>query len=137
MCTYTEITSIQKKEDTTKPQEKNIYFKLSSKHNVDILGITLSIWKNMTLKLYSLLIMLWTLNIPLERYLVLDKYHNIWERMIILVLLERIYHMQHLNMDLENLSFKYIFTDRHIVLQKTGSYTRKTGKIRSRSNVLF
>ena len=38
--------------------KKLIYFELSSKPNIDILGITVSMWKNMTLKPSSLLMIL-------------------------------------------------------------------------------
>ena len=41
-----EMFSIQNKEDMKKLQVKNIfYFELSIKPNVDILGITVSMWK--------------------------------------------------------------------------------------------
>ena len=47
VCKDIEMLSIQMKEDMTKLQvNKNIfYFELSSTQNVDILGITLSMWK--------------------------------------------------------------------------------------------
>ena len=47
MFTETEMVFIQKEENMTKVQlNKNIfYFELSSKPNVDIIGITLSMWK--------------------------------------------------------------------------------------------
>ena len=38
--------------------------------------------------------------------------------MIILVIDEKIYHMQHLSMEPENLIFRLIIKDRHIVTQK-------------------
>ena len=40
-------------------------------------------------------------------------------------------------MDLVNQGFKLIITDIQVVFQKNGSYTRKVGEIRSRSNVFF
>ena len=55
---------------------KNIFqFELSSKPNVDVLGITVCMWKDMPLKLFSLITMLLTCNIPLERYLGLEIEH--------------------------------------------------------------
>ena len=44
-------------------------------------------------------------------------------------------HMQNVAMERGNKMLKLIITDRNIVSLKTGSYTRKVGKIRSRSNV--
>ena len=49
--------------------------------------------------------------------------------MFILVLDENIQPMQHLTMNLENLSLKLIITDRHIVLQKNCLVYGKNGKI--------
>ena len=63
--------------------KKLIYLELSSKPNIDILGITLSMWKNMTLKPSSLLMILWIFKMELARGLDLEKYHNIWEWIII------------------------------------------------------
>ena len=41
------------------------YFELSSKPDVDILGITSYMWKKKTLKLSSLIMMLWIFNMKL------------------------------------------------------------------------
>ena len=57
---------------------KTIYFELSSKPNVDISGITVSMWENMCLKQYSLLMMPLTFKMKLSRYFGLYKYNTLW-----------------------------------------------------------
>ena len=46
-------------------------------------------------------------------------------------------HTQLLTMDLYNQGMKFIILDRHLCPWKTGSYTKKFGKISSRGNVFF
>ena len=75
----------------------------------------------MTLKPSSLIMMLWTFNMEWERYWGQDKQHTLWARMLILVLNEQIYHMQHIAMNLESISYRLIVTDIHIVLHKIDS----------------
>ena len=60
---------IQKEENTTKEKVKinNYYYRFSSKTNADIIGITLSMRENITLKPSLLLIMYLAFKIPLER----------------------------------------------------------------------
>ena len=47
LCTYIEMTPIKKGSIDKSTSTKNIfYFELSSKNNVDIDGVTVSMWEN-------------------------------------------------------------------------------------------
>ena len=65
----------------TKAQaNKNIfYFELVSKPNVDIDGVAVSMWKNMSLKQSLVLITSWIFNMGSARDLGLEKEHTLWE----------------------------------------------------------
>ena len=72
---------IQKKEDMKKLQvNKSIfYFKLSSKNNVDILGITVSMWKQHDFETILNFNDVMNIQVAIVNAFFLEKYHTIWE----------------------------------------------------------
>ena len=79
-CTETEMLLVQKKEDITKVQvNKNIfYFQPSNKPNVDIIGITVSMWKIKHLKPSSLLMMFGTFKMKLKKDVGQETEYTLW-----------------------------------------------------------
>ena len=55
------------------------YYEVSSKANVYITGITVSMCEIITLEPSLLLMTYWIFKISLERDLDLDKYHSLWD----------------------------------------------------------
>ena len=129
LCADIKTKSIQNKEDITKVQVKIyiFYFGLSSKTNVDILGITVSKLKQHYFET------IFTSNDVINIQDTIGKLFESIERLYTMgvdayfIFRRKMDLIQHLPMDLENRSLMLIITDIHIVLYKIFSYTNKVG----------
>ena len=116
---------------------KNIfYFELSSKSNVGILGITVSMQVKHEFKLSSLLIILSIFKIELARGLGLQKEHTLWGWILIFFLDEPIDHITP-TYEPGKSKFEVDYYIQTYFSPKNSAHIFLTGKIRSRSNVFF